>query len=78
LWILILSMGLGIREEELPHVFEARVQGKEGKKGLAGLGLFSAKTVVDGHKGKIWVESRFGKGSTFFVELPVASVGGVG
>ncbi|MBL0059320.1 MAG: hypothetical protein IPP35_09470 [Elusimicrobia bacterium] len=68
--------GLGIREEELPHVFEARVQGKEGEKGLAGLGLFSAKTVVEGHKGKIWVESQIGKGSTFFVELPVASVGG--
>jgi signal transduction histidine kinase len=38
-----------------------------------GYGLFIAKKITDAHKGKIWVESEgAGKGSTFFVELPVA------
>ena len=38
-----------------------------------GLGLYFAKRIVDDHSGRIWVESEgIGKGSTFFVELPVA------
>ncbi|MDB5011507.1 MAG: hypothetical protein JWQ06_2296, partial [Mucilaginibacter sp.] len=27
--------------------------------------------IIDGHKGKLWVESTFGQGSTFVLELPV-------
>ncbi len=65
--------GIGIRESDMPKLFKARSQLEEGKPGLSGLGLFSAKTVVEAHKGKIWVESAFGKGSTFFFELPLAS-----
>ena len=36
-----------------------------------GLGLFIAKQIVDLHDGKIWVESKYGYGATFFIELPV-------
>ncbi len=37
-----------------------------------GYGLFSAKRIVDAHGGKIWFESEGpGKGTTFFVELPI-------
>ena len=37
-----------------------------------GLGLYVAKQMVEAHKGKVWVESDgLGKGSTFFIELPV-------
>ena len=35
-----------------------------------GLGLHISKTIVDAHRGRIWVESEAGLGSTFFVALP--------
>jgi signal transduction histidine kinase/CHASE2 domain-containing sensor protein len=37
-----------------------------------GLGLSLAKTVIDAHHGRLWVESSEGKGSTFYVDLPMA------
>jgi signal transduction histidine kinase len=38
----------------------------------SGLGLSIAKSIVDIHGGKIWATSELGKGTTFFIELPVA------
>lgn len=37
-----------------------------------GMGLYIAREIVKRHNGKIWVESAEGKGSTFFVSLPIA------
>ena len=66
--------GTGIPEEALPKLFTKfyRVSGilSEGSKGT-GLGLFISKAVVELHKGKIWVKSEFGKGSTFSFSLPI-------
>jgi len=63
--------GIGIRPENLPHVFErywkSDVQARKG----AGLGLYIAKGIVEGHKGRIWVDSSPGGGSSFQFELPV-------
>jgi PAS domain S-box-containing protein len=67
------DQGLGIPSEQLPRMFGQfyRVESKShgGIKGT-GLGLWLTKHMVEGHYGRIWVESDFGHGSTFFVWLP--------
>lgn len=67
--------GQGISKDALPHLFSKfyRASGKlvMGTKG-SGLGLYISKAIVQMHKGKIWVSSEEGKGSTFSFSLPVA------
>jgi PAS domain S-box-containing protein len=67
--------GEGIPKEALPRLFTKffRVSGplEQGSKGT-GLGLYIAKSIVEIHKGRIWVQSSFGKGSTFSFSLPLA------
>lgn len=69
----IQDTGKGIPKDALPNLFTKffRVSGilEQGSKGT-GLGLYIAKSVVQLHKGKIWVNSEFGKGSTFSFNLP--------
>lgn len=66
--------GHGIPKEAIPQLFNKffRVGGslEQGIKGT-GLGLYIAKSIIDLHHGKIWVESELGKGSTFSFSLPV-------
>lgn len=70
----IQDTGEGIPKEALPHLFTKffRVSGslEQGSKGT-GLGLYIAKSIIELHKGKIWVNSEFGKGSTFSFSLPL-------
>lgn len=69
----IQDTGEGIPKEALPHLFTKffRVSGalEQGSKGT-GLGLYIAKSIVEIHKGRIWVQSELGKGSTFSFSLP--------
>ncbi len=63
--------GQGISEEHQRRMFEKffRVPGSEGKQGT-GLGLAIAKRIIEGHGGKMWLESETGVGSTFFFNMP--------
>jgi PAS domain S-box-containing protein len=65
--------GLGIPSADLPHVFDRffRVQSEETTKIRGtGLGLAIAKSIIEAHDGRIWVESEEGQGSTFAFYLP--------
>jgi PAS domain S-box-containing protein len=68
--------GNGIPKEAIPKLFTKffRVSGQleQGSKGT-GLGLFICKSIIEMHKGKIWVESELGKGSTFTFAVPIAT-----
>ncbi len=63
--------GPGIREEDLPHIFDRYWRAKAARYRGTGLGLAIAKGIVDAHGGRIWVESRAGEGSTFSFTLPL-------
>lgn len=65
--------GIGIPATSQPHVFEKfyRVR-SEATAGISGtgLGLAIARSIIDAHRGRIWLESSEGKGSTFAFSLP--------
>lgn len=63
--------GTGIPPEDQERIFEkfSRLQLTKATKGI-GLGLSFCRTAVMAHDGKIWVESKVGEGSTFFITLP--------
>jgi len=66
--------GVGIKKEDLPKLFQDFSQLDEGrarKKGSTGLGLAISKKIIEGHGGRIWVESEPGKGSRFKFRIPV-------
>jgi signal transduction histidine kinase len=66
--------GPGISAEDLDHIFERFWRGREaGYKGT-GLGLSIARGIVEAHGGRIWAESKVGKGTTFFLTLPAVDV----
>ncbi|HTH71970.1 MAG TPA: HAMP domain-containing sensor histidine kinase, partial [Candidatus Pristimantibacillus sp.] len=69
----IRDTGAGIPAEDVPHLFQKfyRVDNSATRTiGGTGLGLFIARKIIELYKGRIWVESELGKGSTFFINLP--------
>ena len=65
--------GRGIPTDKLEIIFERFQQvdaSDSRKKGGTGLGLAICRYIVEQHRGKIWVESVYGEGSTFFFSLP--------
>ena len=65
--------GMGIPEEDLPHIFERfyRVDKSRARDtGGTGIGLAITKALVEAHGGRIFADSKNGLGSSFTVELP--------
>jgi signal transduction histidine kinase len=71
LHITVADHGPGIAAEHLTHLFDRfyRVPGQAASG--TGLGLFICKQIILAHKGKIWVESMPGEGTTFHILLPI-------
>ncbi len=69
----IRDTGIGIKEDDIPKLFEKfqQVGGASLQVGGTGLGLAICKEIIAAHGGRIWVESAFGKGSTFHFTIPV-------
>ncbi|HSX07208.1 MAG TPA: PAS domain-containing sensor histidine kinase [Candidatus Saccharimonadia bacterium] len=71
--IYIRDTGHGIPPEDIPHLFQKfyRVDNSATRTiGGTGLGLFICRKIVELYKGRIWVESALGQGSTFYINLP--------
>jgi len=70
--ISVLDNGTGITPDQLPRVFDRYWQSSRTDRQGAGLGLAIAKGIVETHGGKIWIESKAGKGTTASFTLPAA------
>jgi len=71
--IVLKDSGDGIPRKNLKYIFDPFFSTKETEKGT-GLGLFVAYGIIQEHKGTIKVESEVGKGTTFFIMLPVEKI----
>ena len=75
LTFVVQDSGIGIKQEDLNRLFEKFFRGTHrdalSKRGT-GLGLAIVKSIAERHGGKAWVESRLGKGSRFFLQIPLA------
>ena len=69
----VTDTGIGISPEDLKHIFQKfyRVDNSQTREiGGTGLGLYLVKQRIESLGGKVWAESSFGEGSTFYVSLP--------
>ena len=69
--VAIADLGPGIPQEALPLIFDRFYRVRSEKATGTGLGLYICRQIIEAHRGKIWAESTFGKGTTFFIELPI-------
>jgi len=71
--LFIKDTGPGIPAEDVPHLFQKfyRVDNSATRTiGGTGLGLFICRKIIEIYNGRIWVESKVGEGSTFYINLP--------
>jgi len=72
--ISVSDQGIGIPKKLRPYIFtkfsKATRRGTNGEES-SGLGLFIAKEIVERHQGSIWYESEEGRGTNFYINLPL-------
>ncbi len=72
--ITVSDSGIGIPQADREFIFDkftkAKRPGTDGEKPV-GLGMSIVKQIVEAHNGRIWFESEVGKGTTFYIELPL-------
>lgn len=75
--VAVQDQGQGISAGDLPKLFKpyskVSVRSTAGEQST-GLGLAIVRRIIEGHGGRIWVESEVGKGSKFFFTLPVGFI----
>jgi signal transduction histidine kinase len=69
----VADSGQGIKQEDLPNVFQRYYKGQSDKQST-GLGLAIVEKIMELHHSTIEVFSQYGKGTTFVFDLPVAAV----
>ena len=71
--ITVTDNGVGITEEDLPHIFDDFYSGKARPEGerSSGVGLAITKRIIDAHDGTVSLKSKLGEGSSFTIRLPV-------
>ncbi len=66
--------GIGIAPADLPRLFEKFYRGSQREARAqhgTGLGLAIVRSIAERHGGKVWVDSELGKGSSFFLQVPL-------
>jgi signal transduction histidine kinase len=69
----VIDQGAGIISSDIPHIFDRFRQldtSSTREHGGTGVGLYLCAQLVHVHGGRIWVDSTWGKGSTFSFVLP--------
>jgi signal transduction histidine kinase len=73
----IIDQGIGIPEQDLEHIFDRFYtvdKARSKKLGGTGLGLSLVKTIVEKHRGKVFVSSQLGQGSCFTLLFPLEEI----
>ncbi|HSW81285.1 MAG TPA: ATP-binding protein [Candidatus Saccharimonas sp.] len=71
--VVVTDSGIGIPPEDVPHLFQKfyRVDNSDTREiGGTGLGLYISRRLIESNNGHIGVTSTYGKGSTFYIQLP--------
>lgn len=72
----VADFGVGIPPKNLSHIFDSYYRIKPSplvSAGGIGLGLYISASIISGLGGKIWVESKLNRGSTFYFSLPITN-----